>query len=200
MTQTREIDTSLPLRDLLVEVRACRLCEAHLPLGPNPVVRARPGARILVIGQAPGTRVHATGIPWNDPSGDRLRDWMGLDRDTFYDDSRIAIMPMGFCYPGKGKSGDLPPRKECAPAWHEKILGHLPDIELVLLIGSYAQAYYLQDRHKTLTERVRAWRDCLPRALPLVHPSPRNRLWLKKNPWFEVELVPFLRQRVQALL
>ncbi|TQV80205.1 uracil-DNA glycosylase family protein [Exilibacterium tricleocarpae] len=185
---------------MLVDVRACRRCEADLPLGPNPVVRAQGSARILVIGQAPGTRVHATGIPWNDPSGDRLRDWMGVDRETFYDDSHIAIMPMGFCYPGKGKSGDLPPRTECAPLWHEKILAHLPDIALVLLIGSYAQAYYLEDSYKTLTERVRAWRDCLPRALPLVHPSPRNRLWLRKNPWFEEDVVPFLRQRVRTLL
>lgn len=200
MTDADESAARVPLQDLLAEVRSCRHCEADLPLGPNPVVRAGPGARILVIGQAPGTRVHATGIPWNDPSGDRLRDWMGLDRETFYDDSRIAIMPMGFCYPGKGRSGDLPPRRECAPLWHDRILAHLADIELVLLIGSYAQAHYLQDSHRTLTDRVRAWRDCLPRQLPLVHPSPRNRLWLRRNPWFEAELVPFLRNKVRQLL
>lgn len=188
------------LETLLANVRACHLCEKNLPLGPNPVLSVSASARIMIIGQAPGTRVHATSIPWNDPSGDRLRDWLGIDRDTFYDNSRIAIMPMGFCYPGKGKSGDLPPRPECAPQWHQAILDRLPAIELTLLVGSYAQQYYLDRRHKTLTERVTAWQDYLPAFMPLVHPSPRNTYWLQKNPWFQSALVPALRRRVRALL
>ena len=190
----------IPLQDLLAEVRACRVCDEELPLGANPVVRASETAKILIVGQAPGTRVHATGIPWNDPSGDRLRDWMGLEREAFYDDSRVAIIPMGFCYPGKGKSGDLPPRKECADLWHEQLMAQLPAVELTLLIGSYAQAHYLSTKHKTLTERVRDWQQFTPARLPLVHPSPRNRRWLKNNPWFEQEVVPYLQQRVATLL
>lgn len=191
---------NIALHDLLVEVRRCRYCEKELPLGASPVVRANSAAKLLIIGQAPGTKVHATGIPWNDPSGDRLRGWMGVDRETFYDDTRIAIMPMGFCYPGKGKSGDLPPRKECAELWHDKILSLLPAIELTLLVGSYAQNYYLKDKHRTLTERVLAWREYQPKYLPLVHPSPRNKLWLKKNPWFETELIPSLRELLSQYL
>lgn len=190
----------IPLRDLLTQVRACRVCDDALPLGANPVVRASEDAKILIIGQAPGTRVHETGIPWNDPSGDRLRDWMGLEREVFYDESQVAIVPMGFCYPGRGKSGDLPPRKECAELWHESLMAHLRGVELTLLIGSYAQAHYLNTPHKTLTDRVRDWQDFVPKHLPLVHPSPRNRRWLKNNPWFEAEVVPYLRQRVKDLL
>lgn len=190
----------LILSDLLAEVRRCTYCEPALQLGARPVLSVADSARILIIGQAPGTRVHATGIPWNDPSGDRLRDWMGVDRETFYDAGRIAIMPMGFCYPGKGKSGDLPPRPECAPRWHEGILAHLPHLELTLLVGNYAQQYYLGRGHKSLTARVAAWRDYLPHYLPLVHPSPRNTYWLQKNPWFARELVPALRQKIQQLL
>lgn len=190
---------SIGLQSLLEHVRACTLCK-DLPLGPRPVLRASGSARILVIGQAPGTRVHATGVPWNDPSGDRLREWMGLDRDTFYDESRIAIMPMGFCYPGKGKGGDLPPRKECAPHWHGKLLAHLPGIRLTLLIGQYAQRYYLADRFSSITETL-ANRENIPAPyFPLVHPSPRNTLWLKKNPWFESEIVPRLRLEVARCL
>ena len=191
------------LPTLLDEVRACTFCE-DLPLGPNPVVRADSRARILVIGQAPGTRVHNTGIPWNDPSGERLRQWMGVDSDTFYDASRIAIMPMGFCYPGKGKSGDLPPRPECAPRWHPRLLDHLPRIELVLLIGQYAQGCYLDKqvaaKYPSLTDKVRHWHELGPRYFPLVHPSPRNQLWLKRNPWFEAEIVPALQQRIGQIL
>ncbi len=190
----------IPLRDLLAQVRACRVCDEVLPLGANPVLRASESAKILIVGQAPGTRVHETGIPWNDPSGDRLREWMGVGRDAFYDESRVAIIPMGFCYPGRGKSGDLPPRKECAELWHEKLLAQLPAIELTLLVGSYAQGYYLDTTHKTLTERVKDWQAFLPACLPLVHPSPRNRRWIKNNPWFEAEVVPYLRQRVRTLL
>ena len=190
----------LTLNNLLAEVRACRHCEPELQLGARPVLSVAESARILVIGQAPGTRVHATGIPWNDPSGDRLREWMAVDRDTFYDASRIAIMPMGFCYPGKGRSGDLPPRPECAPLWHARILSHLPRLELTLLVGSYAQRYYLDKRHKTLTERVAAWREYQPDYFPVVHPSPRNTFWLQQNPWFDAELVPALREQVHRLL
>jgi uracil-DNA glycosylase len=155
---------------------------------------------MLIVGQAPGTRVHATGIPWNDPSGNRLRDWVGLERDVFYDQSRIGIVPMGFCYPGKGKSGDLPPRPECAPLWHDRLIEQMPEVELVLLVGSYAQAYYLGGSRETLTARVRRWRDFGPRYLPLPHPSPRNNLWLRRNNWFESEILPELRQRVGRLM
>ncbi|MEX2367086.1 MAG: uracil-DNA glycosylase family protein [Pseudohongiellaceae bacterium] len=192
--------TELALKNILDDIEACTCCQEFLPLGPRPVVRAGTTARLMIIGQAPGTRVHASGIPWNDPSGDRLRDWLGIDRETFYDSNRVAIMPMGFCYPGKGKSGDLPPRPECAKLWHDKLLARLPAIELTLLVGSYAQQHYLKDRQRSLTERVRHWQDYFPDYLPLVHPSPRNRLWLKKNPWFETELVPVLQKKVQALL
>ena len=179
----------------IAEVRACRVCEEHLPLGPRPVVRASTSARLLIIGQAPGTKVHETGIPWNDPSGDRLRDWLGLDRDAFYDEGRIAIMPMGFCYPGVDRNGgDKPPRRECAPLWHDRLLAQMPAVRLTLLVGMYAQQRYLgRDRRRTLTETVRAWRDYLPDFLPLPHPSWRNTAWLRKNPWFEAEIVPFLR-------
>ncbi len=196
--------SNIPLKNLLTEITSCRLCEQHLPLGPRPVVRAKGSATILIIGQAPGTKVHETGIPWNDPSGDRLRDWMGLSREAFYNDQQIAIMPMGFCYPGRGKSGDLPPRPECAPQWHDEILAHLPNIQLTLLVGSYAQAHYLNSvstkRYKNLTERVLDWKKFTPTYLPLVHPSPRNRRWIKNNPWFEDELVPYLRRRVKKLM
>lgn len=190
----------LPLTNLLAQVRQCRHCEPALPLGANPVVSVSPSARLLIIGQAPGTRVHATGIPWNDPSGDRLRQWLDIDRETFYDNRRIAIMPMGFCYPGKGKSGDLPPRPECAPLWHDRLRACLPDVQLTLLVGQYAQQYYLDKRHPTLTARVAAWREYLPHYLPLVHPSPRNTHWLQQNPWFDAELVPALRRQVHDLL
>jgi uracil-DNA glycosylase len=190
------------LDKLLSEVRACRLCAEHLPLGPRPVLRVASTARLLIIGQAPGTKVHETGIPWNDRSGDRLRQWLGMDRDSFYDETRIAIMPMGFCYPGADKNGgDLPPRRECAPKWHARLRGNLPDVELTLLVGSYAQAHYLGDRRKaTMTETVRAWRDYRPEFLPLPHPSWRNTGWLKKNPWFEKELVPVLRRQTGAII
>ncbi len=189
----------LPLVDLLGEVRRCRFCEPQLALGARPVLRASGSARLLIVGQAPGTRVHASGIPWDDPSGERLRGWLQMDRATFYDESRIAIVPMGFCYPGKGRSGDLPPRPECAPRWHASLLAAMPDIELVLLIGQYAQHYYLGKSGETLTRRVQRWRDFGPRFLPLPHPSPRNTLWLQRNPWFEAEVVPELRRRVHAI-
>ncbi|WP_038178787.1 uracil-DNA glycosylase family protein [Vibrio rhizosphaerae] len=188
------------LETLLQQISQCRLCEPELPLGANPVIRAHRDARILIIGQAPGVRVHQTSIPWNDPSGDRLRTWLDIDRDTFYDAQKIAIMPMGLCYPGKGRSGDLPPRKECAPQWHQHVLDELPNIALTLLIGQYAQNYYLSNKPKTLTETVRNWSHWLPDMVPLPHPSPRNTLWLKKHPWFENDVVPFIREQVHTLL
>ncbi len=189
------------LQELLEEVRACRLCEAQLPLGPRPVLRADARARVLIVGQAPGTRVHATGIPWNDPSGDRLRAWLDVDRDTFYDERHFAIIPAGLCYPGRGRSGDLPPRPECAPRWHPRLRALLPNIRLTLLVGQYAQAYYLGARRKTtLTETVHAWREYAPEFIPLPHPSPRNTHWLQVNRWFERDVVPEMRRRVQLLL
>ncbi len=189
------------LSRLLREVRACKVCAQHLPNPPRPVLRAATSASILIVGQAPGRRVHETGIPWNDPSGDRLRNWMGVERDTFYDEQRIAIIPTGMCYPGTGSGGDLPPRPECAPLWHTRLRAALPNIRLTLLIGSYAQAYYLGKRaHKNLTETVRNYREYLPEFLPLPHPSPRNQLWLKRNPWFAEEVLPELRKNLAPLL
>jgi uracil-DNA glycosylase len=187
---------------LLREVRACRICEAELPLGPRPVLRARASARVLIVGQAPGTRVHETGIPWNDPSGERLRSWMNVDRETFYDESRFAIVPMGFCYPGRlPRGGDMPPRPECAQHWLERILECLPNIELTLLFGQYAHRQYLgAARKKTLTETVQAWQEYTPRYLPMPHPSPRNIGWLQRHPWFEADVVPYLRRRVRQTL
>jgi uracil-DNA glycosylase len=202
------LPTAISLPELLAQVRACRHCEATLPLGPRPVLRAAASARLLIIGQAPGTRVHASGIPWNDPSGDRLRQWLQLAPEQFYDESQVAIVPMGFCYPGKGKSGDLPPPPACAPLWHAALLRQLPALQLVLLVGAYAQHYYLPQTPaaacaipgETLTRRVRRWRDFGPGFVPLPHPSPRNNLWLRRNPWFEAELVPALRARVRQVL
>ncbi len=189
------------LETALAEVRACTLCAPYLPLGPRPIVRGKRSARLLIISQAPGTKVHVTGISFNDRSGDRLRDWLGVDRDTFYDEARIAIMGMGFCYPGvNGKGGDLPPRPECAPLWHPRLLPLFANVELVLLIGSYAVNRYLPSRMATLSETVAAWRDYGPRFMPLPHPSWRNTGWLKKNPWFEEDLVPVLRKRVSKLI
>jgi uracil-DNA glycosylase len=190
------------LAALLREVRACRVCAAHLPLGPRPVLRAKATARMLIIGQAPGTKVHESGIPWNDRSGDRLREWLQLDRETFYDESRIAIVPMGFCYPGvDANGGDRPPRRECAPLWHARVMALLPRIELTLLVGSYAQAHYLgRRRQASMTDTVHAWRDYAPAYLPLPHPSWRNIAWLRRNPWFETELLPALCERVDRLL
>lgn len=189
------------LAHLLDEIRACRLCEAHLPLGPRPVLRASPTAQVLIVGQAPGTRVHASGVPWDDASGRRLREWMGVDDATFYDAARIAIVPMGFCYPGRAGSGDAPPRRECRTTWHPRPHPLLPDVRLTLLVGQYAQAYGLGDRRKpSLTGTVRAWREYLPDAIPLPHPSPRNVGWFKANPWFEGDVLPALREGVRALL
>lgn len=185
---------------LLAEVRACTLCADHLPLGLRPVLQAHPEARILIAGQAPGRKVHESGVPFEDASGDRLREWMGVDRQTFYDPAKVAILPMGFCYPGSGKSGDLPPRPECAPAWREELLASLPDIRLTLVIGRYAQDYHLGKTKNSLTFVVRRWEEHWPTVVPMPHPSPRNNIWLRKNPWFEKELLPALRERVRDVL
>lgn len=186
----------------LARIRACTLCAPHLPLGPRPVLRASPASRLLIVGQAPGTKVHETGIPWNDRSGDRLREWLELDRDTFYDETRIAIVPTGLCYPGRAPNGgDLPPRPECAPLWHPVILPLLPRVRLTLAVGSYAQAALLgEKRRATMTETVAAWRDHAPALVPLPHPSWRTTAWQRKNPWFDAELLPDLRARVRELL
>lgn len=187
---------------LLAEIRACRLCATSLQDGVRPVLQASASSRLLIVSQAPGRKVHATGIPFNDVSGDRLRDWLGVDRDTFYDAQRVAIVPMGFCFPGSGRSGDLPPRPECAPMWHPKLLPMLKRVQLTLAIGQYAQAGMLGgQRGASLTETMQAWREHLAHGiLPLPHPSPRNRLWLKRNPWFESELLPVLRSEVKRVL
>jgi uracil-DNA glycosylase len=187
----------IPLVDA---VRSCDLCATHLPHGANPVIQIDPQARILIASQAPGRKVHETGVPFNDASGERLRDWMGVTRATFYDACRIAILPMGFCYPGTGKSGDLAPRPECAVHWRQALLEQLTEVRLTLVIGQYALAYHLPQRPATLTDTVRAWRDYFPAVLPLPHPSPRNNIWLRRNAWFEEEVVPSLRQRVQQVL
>jgi uracil-DNA glycosylase len=186
----------------LAEVRACRVCAAHLPLGPRPVLRGLPSARLLITSQAPGTKVHETGLSFNDRSGDRLRQWLGIDRDLFYDERRVAILPMGLCYPGRDRGGgDLPPRRECAPLWHPRILAHWPAIELTLLVGSYAIRYYLRERASDgMSETVQRFRQFLPRHLPLPHPSWRTTTWEARNPWFADEVLPELRRRVAELV
>lgn len=187
--------------NLLREIRACRLCSEKLPNPPRPVFQAHPDARILIVGQAPGRRAHDTGLPFNDPSGDRLRDWMGVDRDTFYDQQRIALVPMGFCYPGTGKTGDLPPRLECATAWRERLLTALPNIELTLLVGGYAIGWHLYPgrRPPPVAQTVACWRDWWPSLVPMPHPSPRNNRWLRDRPWFEAEVIPVVRARIKEL-
>jgi uracil-DNA glycosylase len=188
------------LQSLLEQIDACTLCAQALPLGPKPILQVHPEARILVASQAPGRKAHLSGIPFDDASGERLREWMGISRDQFYDPRQVAILPMGFCYPGRGKSGDLPPRRECAPAWRAQLLEQLKGIELTLLIGQYSQAWHLAGRRESLTATVQAWRDYAPAVLPLPHPSPLNNLWLSRNPWFADEVLPVLRRRVAELL
>lgn len=195
------VSSRVPLEALLAQIRACRACEAHLPHGPRPVLQVGRDARVLVVGQAPGARVHASGIPWDDKSGERLRDWMGIGPEHFYDPERIALVPMGYCYPGRGRSGDLPPRRECAELWLARVLAEMPRIELTLLVGAYAQQRFLGDeRHANLTETVAAWREYGPSRIPLPHPSPRNQGWFKHHPWFERDLLPVLKARVANAL
>ncbi len=186
---------------LLAEVRACRHCAAALPHGPRPVLQVHRAARLRIIGQAPGRKVHRSGVPWDDASGRRLRDWLGLTPAQFYDPAKVALIPMGFCYPGKAPSGDLPPRAECAPLWHERLNAHLDDVALTLLVGRHAQTYYLAAHRKpTLRDTVAAWREYLPLGyLPLPHPSPRNQAWLERHPWFEGKVLPVLREAIRAL-
>ena len=190
------------LREAVAAARACTLCAAELPLGPRPVLLVRPTSRLLIVSQAPGTRVHETGLPFNDRSGDRLRDWLGIDRETFYGHANLGIMGVGLCYPGvDAKGGDKPPMKICAPTWHPRIRPLLTGVELTLLVGSYAQNFYLGPRRKaSMTATIAAWKDYLPEFLPLPHPSWRNIAWLKRQPWFEADVVPMLRRRVRALL
>ena len=201
-TRPREPVVITPPQDLealLAAARSCRVCEARLPLGPRPVLQVGASARILVVGQAPGVRAHTSGIPWDDPSGDRLRTWIGLDKARFYDESELAVIPMGFCYPGRGRGGDLPPRRECARLWLDQFLVRLPHIELTLLIGLHAQRHFLGRRRKgSLTETVKAWREFAPDYLPLPHPSARNTPWFQRNPWFEQDVLPALNQRIAA--
>ena len=187
---------------LLARVSTCRVCAEHLPLGPRPVLQALPTARLFVCGQAPGTKVHETGVPWNDRSGERLRAWLGLAREVFYDPRRIALIGVGLCYPGRlPQGGDAPPRPECAPLWHPPLRAALANVRLTLLVGGYAQAYYLGKRRKaSLSETVRAFREYLPDFIPTPHPSWRTTAWLARNPWFEAELVPELRARVKAAI
>jgi uracil-DNA glycosylase len=188
------------LAALLTEVRACTICEGDLKDGPRPVVQIHTQARILIAGQAPGRKVHESGVPFDDASGNRLREWLGVTRDAFYDPKQIAILPMGFCFPGTGKSGDLPPRPECAPAWREQLLKRLRNIELTVVLGKYAQDYHLGETKGSLTDLVKSWRTYWPDQIPLPHSSPRNNIWLRKNPWFEKDVLPALRKRVAKVL
>lgn len=188
------------LAALLRRVRACELCSACLPLGPRPIVQCHGSARILIAGQAPGRKVHESGIPFQDASGDRLRSWLGITPEVFYDERKVAIVPMGFCFPGTGPSGDLAPRPECAPAWRSQLLGHLKQVQLTLVIGRFAQAHHLPGAGSSVTEVVQSWRKHGPSVIPLPHPSPRNNRWLVQNPWFEAELLPIIKARVAASL
>ena len=190
-----------PLQALIKEVLECNVCASFLPYGPRPVVQISETSRIVIVGQAPVRIVHETGIPWNDRSGDRLRKWLNASKEEFYDPSLFALLPMGFCYPGIGKSGDLPPRPECAPLWHNLLTRKLDNVKLTLLCGQYAQKFYLQDRfRRSLTETIKTYEDLLPEFLPLPHPSPRNIAWFKANAWFEKELIPILRNCVKRIL
>lgn len=188
------------LNHLLRDIRACTVCAPDLAAGPRPIVQVGARARIVIIGQAPGRRVHESGVPWDDPSGRTLRSWLDLTDVQFYDPDLVAIVPMGFCYPGSASSGDKPPRPECAPLWHERLLGHLPDDRLEIIIGTYAQKRYIANREKTLTATVANWATYMPRQVVLPHPSPRNRHWLTKNPWFETETIPAVQSRVAQVL
>lgn len=190
----------ISLPSLLSEIRACTICTPHLPLGPRPVVQLSAKARVLIAGQAPGRKVHESGVPFDDASGNRLREWLGVTREVFYDPKQFALVPMGFCFPGTGRSGDLPPRPECAQAWREQLLGHLRQVELTLVLGQFAQTYHFGKSSSSLTDLVKSWRSHWPQMVPLPHPSPRNNLWLRRNPWFETELLPPLRERVSELL
>lgn len=189
------------MRDLLQDIRQCSICKDHLVLGPRPILSGHPNSKIMIVGQAPGSKVHASGIPWDDASGRQLRKWLDVTDEAFYDETKFALVPLGFCYPGKGKGGDLPPRSECAPQWHQQLLDFMPNVELIILIGMYAQKYYLKDKAKrNLTETVANYQEYLPKYFPLPHPSPRNRFWLTKNTWFEAEILPELKSQIRMLI
>ncbi|MCW5519877.1 uracil-DNA glycosylase family protein [Aureitalea sp. L0-47] len=188
------------MKQLLTEIRSCTICSEHLPLGPRPVIEASENSKIIIVGQAPGTKVHESGVPWDDQSGKKLREWLNVSSQLFYDVERFGIVPMGFCYPGKGKTGDLPPRKECAEAWHDKIFKSFSKVELILLVGTYAQEYFLRKDSRNLTEKVRNYSEYLPEFWPMPHPSPVNRFWRSRNPWFEKEVVPKLQEKIQKIL
>ncbi len=192
--------TKSSFSSLLTEVRSCTICQDNLPLGPRPVLQLNPNAKILIAGQAPGKKVHDSGVPFDDASGNRLREWLGVTREMFYDPEQIAILPMGFCYPGTGKSGDLPPRPECVPAWRKQLLDHLPNIEVTLVLGRYAQDYHFGKTGSSLTDLVKSWRIYWPHKVPLPHPSPRNNIWLRRNPWFEADLLPSLQKQISQIL
>lgn len=187
-------------KQLTRDMKACTLCKEQLPLGPRPVFQLHPNASILIVGHAPGKKVHETGVPFNDASGKRLRDWLGISPELFYNEEHVAILPMGLCYPGTGKSGDLPPRPKCSATWHQLAFSHLPNVKLTVLLGAYAQTGYCSKKHNTLTERVAAWETYLPEYLPLPHPSPRNNMWLKKNPWFKTDVLPRLQTIVATAI
>jgi len=191
--------TALPLDILLREIRQCELC-LDLPLGPRPIVQAHQESKILIVGQAPGIRVHKSGKPFDDPSGVRLRQWLGMSELEFYDPTKLAIVPMGFCYPGTGKSGDLPPRPECAPAWRQRLLDELSKVELTIVLGTYAREWHIESKHKRLSDLVADWKSFWPEVLPLPHPSPRNQRWFKQHAWFETDILPVLRERVRTLI
>lgn len=197
---SERVNNLTTLNSLLKDVRNCSICAEHLPLGPRPVLQIQGKAPILIAGQAPGKKVHESGIPFDDASGERLRQWLGIATEDFYDPQQVAILPMGFCFPGTGKSGDLPPRPECAPTWRDGLLGHLVSLQLTLVIGQYAQKYHLPDNKGSVTTIVGAWRQYWPTVVPLPHPSPRNNRWLKSNPWFAEELLPVLQERVKTVM
>lgn len=184
---------------LLTKIRSCKICQESLPYKPKPILSFAANSLILIVGQAPGVRAHMSGIPWNDASGERLRDWLGVTKEQFYDPEIFAIAPMGFCYPGKGSSGDKPPRPECSEKWMKKIVSQLGEIRVTLLIGTYAQDFFLDEKTR-LTETVKRWREFAPTYIPLPHPSPRNNIWLKKNSWFETDLLPYLRKTTSKVL
>lgn len=189
------------MKELLEKISACTLCTPHLELGPRPVLSAHQESKIVIIGQAPGTVVHKSGVPWEDKSGDNLRKWMGIDKDIFYNPNKVALIPMGFCYPGKGKSGDLPPRKECAPKWHQELFVKMKQIKLMVLVGKYAQDYYLKNYpNQNLTQRVKNFNDFLPKYFVLPHPSPRNNIWQAKNKWFQTDVIPTLQSSINEIL
>lgn len=186
---------------VLSEIRNCQVCQNELPLGANPVVQASSKSKIAIIGQAPGIRVHQSGVPWDDKSGDNLRNWLGVEKEVFYNEDIFALIPMGFCYPGTGNSGDLPPMKICAPMWHQKLFESMPDMKITLLLGRYAQKFYLEKKvKKSLTITVQSYQEYTPEYIPLPHPSPRNNIWQSKNPWFKEEVLPFLKSRISEII